>query len=64
MMVERDDKPSAVGIEPIRALDPSYYTDPRAFERDKQRILFRTWQYAGHASPIWRRSANCSSASA
>ncbi len=38
--------------EPIRALDPRFYTDPQAFERDKQRILFRTWQYAGHVSQV------------
>jgi len=51
-MVERDDNASRVSIEPIRALDASYYTDPHAFERDKKRILFRTWQYAGHVSQV------------
>lgn len=38
--------------EPVRALDARYYTDRDAFERDKQRILFRTWQYAGHISQL------------
>lgn len=37
---------------PVRALAAHYYTDPGTFERDKQRILFRTWQYAGHLSQV------------
>ena len=38
--------------EPVRALDPRFYTDSEVFERDKRRILFRTWQYAGHVSQV------------
>ena len=45
-------KSGGAHIEPARALDPRYYTDADAFERDKQRILFRTWQYAGHVSQL------------
>lgn len=41
-------------VEPVLALDPRFYTDPAAFERDKQQILFRTWQYAGHVSQVRR----------
>ena len=37
---------------PVRALDARYYTDAEVFERDKRRILFRTWQYAGHVSQL------------
>lgn len=51
-MVARDDTADGTSAEPIRALDASYYTDPAAFERDKQQILFRTWQYAGHVSQV------------
>jgi phenylpropionate dioxygenase-like ring-hydroxylating dioxygenase large terminal subunit len=40
------------GAEPVYALDANYYTDPDVFERDKQQILFRTWQYAGHVSQV------------
>jgi phenylpropionate dioxygenase-like ring-hydroxylating dioxygenase large terminal subunit len=39
-------------IEPVRALDPRYYTDNDTFEHDKRNILFRTWQYAGHVSQL------------
>ena len=34
------------------ALAASYYTDPAVFEREKERIFFRTWQYAGHVSQV------------
>ncbi|MDX1401065.1 MAG: aromatic ring-hydroxylating dioxygenase subunit alpha [Kiloniellales bacterium] len=37
---------------PTLALDPKYYTDPAIFEREKDRIFYRTWQYAGHLSRL------------
>ncbi len=38
--------------KPIRTLDPAYYTDPQMFERERQGLLARTWQYAGHRSQL------------
>lgn len=35
-----------------RALAPRYYLDPAIFEREKERVFFRTWQYAGHVSQL------------
>ena len=29
-----------------------YYYDPAIFEREKERIFFRTWQYVGHVSML------------
>jgi carnitine monooxygenase subunit len=51
-MVARQETAAGTGAESMRALDASFYTDPRVFERDKQQILFRTWQYAGHVSQV------------
>ncbi len=34
------------------ALAPSYYVDPAVLEREKERIFFRTWQYACHLSQL------------
>ena len=31
-----------------------YYTDPEIFEREKERIFYRSWQYAGHISRFAR----------
>ncbi len=31
------------------SLDAKYYTDPAIFEREKESVLARTWQFAGHA---------------
>ena len=35
-----------------RALDPRDYLDPAVFAAEKERIFYRTWQYACHASEI------------
>ena len=35
---------------PTLSLEARYYTDPQIFEAEKQGILARTWQFAGHAS--------------
>ena len=37
---------------PETALAARYYTDPAVFEREKARIFFQTWQYAGHLSRV------------
>ena len=38
--------------EVIRALEARYYTDPAIFIREAERIFFRTWQFACHASQL------------
>jgi phenylpropionate dioxygenase-like ring-hydroxylating dioxygenase large terminal subunit len=38
--------------KPGHALPRAFYTDPLIFERDLQRMLFRHWFCAGHASSI------------
>ncbi|WP_404325299.1 aromatic ring-hydroxylating dioxygenase subunit alpha [Cobetia sp. UIB-001] len=38
--------------QPIRALDPKYYTDSAFFEKERQTLLASTWQYASHVSQI------------
>jgi len=37
---------------PIKSLAAKYYTDPAIFEAEKQNLLARTWQFAGHASQL------------
>lgn len=39
-------------VKPVRSLDARYYTDPAVFEMEKQGVLARTWQLAGHVSQI------------
>ena len=36
----------------VRCLDPRYYTDAELYEFERERIMARTWQFAGHASRI------------
>lgn len=43
-------EPAAPAI--VRALEPRYYLDPACFEREKERIFFRTWQFACHESEV------------
>ena len=38
--------------EPVRALPARYYTAPEIFARAGERLFFRTWQFACHASQI------------
>lgn len=40
--------------EPARALAAHLYTDSAVFEQEKERVFFRTWQYAGHVSQLER----------
>lgn len=36
----------------VTALSSRYYTDPAIFEREKDAIFARTWQFAGHESQV------------
>ncbi len=38
--------------EPWRALDRAFYHDPEIYHREVDRILLRSWLYAGHDSEI------------
>ena len=37
---------------PDYALERAFYTDPALWERDKERLIFRHWLVAGHASQL------------
>jgi phenylpropionate dioxygenase-like ring-hydroxylating dioxygenase large terminal subunit len=47
-----ESRKAGAAAEPVRALDARYYTDPEVFEKEKERIFFRTWQYAAHVSQL------------
>jgi carnitine monooxygenase subunit len=36
----------------VLALAPHYYTDADIFRQEKEKIFFRTWQFAGHLSQV------------
>ena len=36
----------------VRTLNPSYYTDPDIFARERRSVLASTWQFAGHRSGL------------
>ncbi len=36
----------------IHSLDARYYTDPQVFEAERDGVLAKTWQFAGHASQV------------
>ncbi len=38
--------------EPVRSLDPRYYTDQQIFRQEQSGLLARTWQFAGHVSQV------------
>jgi carnitine monooxygenase subunit len=40
------------GNEAVTALPARYYTEPAVFEREKDVIFARTWQFAGHESLV------------
>ena len=44
--------PQKSADSPVHALDAAYYTDPSRFERERERVFRRTWQYAGHVSQL------------
>jgi phenylpropionate dioxygenase-like ring-hydroxylating dioxygenase large terminal subunit len=39
---------------PVLSLDARYYTDPAVYEREKEAVFYRTWQFAGHEADIPR----------
>lgn len=39
-----------IHTEPVRSLDARYYTDPEIFRIERNGLLKRTWQFAGHIS--------------
>ena len=39
-------------IDQLRALPSLYYTDVDILERERERLFFRTWQYACHVSEL------------
>ena len=41
-----------MSTSPVHALDAAHYTDATRFERERERIFRRTWQFAGHASQL------------
>lgn len=36
----------------VRALEPRYYLDPAIFEAERNGLLSKTWQFAGHAAEV------------
>ena len=38
--------------EDLYALPPRYYTDPSIFDREKTRIFYRAWNFAGYTSQL------------
>ena len=38
--------------EPVRSLDPHFYTDPAIFDQERNSVFARTWQFAGHVSSL------------
>ncbi|MEO1318292.1 MAG: Rieske (2Fe-2S) protein, partial [Pseudomonadota bacterium] len=43
---------AAIDSLPIRSLEARYYTDPAIYERERQGLMARTWQYGCHASQV------------
>lgn len=44
--------PTDSDAQPVRALEPRFYTDAEIFGHECERIFFRTWQYACHAAEV------------
>jgi len=38
--------------KPVHSLEAKYYTDPEIFKNEKNGLLCKTWQFAGHASKL------------
>lgn len=51
-MADRISDASLDRVGPVLALDPRYYTDAETYRQERERIFFRTWQYAGHVSQL------------
>lgn len=39
-------------VELVRSLDARFYTDPRIFEIERNGLMTRTWQFAGHVAQL------------
>ncbi|WP_419907052.1 aromatic ring-hydroxylating oxygenase subunit alpha [Hoeflea sp.] len=39
-------------VELVRSLDARYYTDPQIFQIERNGLMARTWQFAGHVSQL------------
>ena len=42
------DLPLTENVQESFTLPASWYTDPDIYEREKEAIFYRTWQYVGH----------------
>ena len=49
---ESIDSPGDARVDRLRALPAHYYTDPTILEQEKERLFFKSWQYACHASEL------------
>ena len=45
-------KEPAKAMPLVHSLEARFYTDPQIFEREKQGLLARSWQFAGHESDV------------
>lgn len=45
---------SPAAPKPLRSLEARYYTDPAIFAKEREGLLARTWQFAGHSSLVER----------
>ena len=41
-----------MSTSPVHALDAAHYTDATRFERERDRVFRRTWQFAGYISQL------------
>ncbi|MEM7226184.1 MAG: aromatic ring-hydroxylating dioxygenase subunit alpha [Pseudomonadota bacterium] len=41
-----------VGEGSVRTMSSRYYQDPEVFEREKEKIFYRTWQFVAHVSAL------------
>ena len=44
--------PNDTESRPVRALEPRFYTSADVFAAERERIFFRTWQYACHTAEV------------
>ncbi len=43
---------TAKPIDPVRSLEAHYYTDPAIYLREREHLMARSWQFAGHVSKL------------
>lgn len=51
-MTDRVASTSLDRVGPILAMGPRYYTDDTIWRKEREKVFFRTWQYAGHVSQV------------